>query len=145
MHIHRASDASESDKHCFQVYDQNFEEALQALHIDARGVAAEEGWQVDVATLRHWLRRLRGICTHPQVGQLVRQANKLAKSGGHTNVKTIAEVFEVRVQITLRLEVRMLISSPKLMRDQGWRDLMDDRKLRVSWRFKKWPYVTKYN
>ncbi|KLO16506.1 hypothetical protein SCHPADRAFT_823117 [Schizopora paradoxa] len=95
------------------VYDQNLEEALQALHVDARGVAAEEGWQVDVAVLRTWMRRLRGICTHPQVGQLARQADKFAKSGGHSNLKTITEVFE-------------------LMRDQGWRDLMDDRKLRIQ-------------
>ena len=76
------------------------------------------------------MRRLRGICTHPQVGQLARQADKLAKSGGHSNLKTITEVFEVCTPMNLfRIDVETL---SQLMRDQGWRDLLDDRKLRAS-------------
>jgi len=50
-----------------QVYDQSLERALLELGLDARGVAATEGWEVDSALLRSLLRRLRGICTHPQV------------------------------------------------------------------------------
>jgi E3 ubiquitin-protein ligase SHPRH len=51
-----------------KVYDQALEEALAELGLDARGVAAYEGWAVDASVLRNVLRRLRGICTHPQVG-----------------------------------------------------------------------------
>lgn len=93
------------------MYEQGLEEALQALHVDARGVAAEEGWQADVTVLRSWLRRLRGICTHPQVGQLARQVDRLAKSGGQSNLRTITEVFEVctsstsvRIMLTIRYQ-----------------------------------------
>lgn len=50
-----------------QVYDQSFEAILNDLGLDARGVAASEGWEVDGALLRSSIRRLRGICTHPQV------------------------------------------------------------------------------
>jgi hypothetical protein len=49
------------------VYDQTLEAALLDLGLDARGVATSEGWQVDAPLLRSLLRRLRGICTHPQV------------------------------------------------------------------------------
>ena len=52
-----------------KVYDQALEEALAELGLDARGVAAYEGWEVDASVLRNVLRRLRGICTHPQVGR----------------------------------------------------------------------------
>lgn len=43
------------------------EAVLLDLGLDARGVAASGGWQVDGALLRSSIRRLRGICTHPQV------------------------------------------------------------------------------
>lgn len=49
------------------VYDQNLEEALLQLGLDARGVAASVGWEIDASLLRTLLRKLRGICTHPQV------------------------------------------------------------------------------
>ena len=75
-----------------QVYDQNFEKALLELGFDARGVAIAENWQVDTGNLRTWLRKLRGICTHPQVGQLQHKADKLNKPGV---LKTMAEVLEV--------------------------------------------------
>lgn len=52
----------------YQVYDQSFEAILNDLGLDARGVAASEGWEVDGVLLRSSIRRLRGICTHPQVG-----------------------------------------------------------------------------
>ncbi|KAL4070161.1 SNF2 family N-terminal domain-containing protein [Scleroderma yunnanense] len=90
------------------VYDQALEEALQELGLDARGVAAYEGWQVDTGLLRNVLRRLRGICTHPQVGQLQRQGDKLTKSV----LKSMTDVLEA-------------------MRDQHWRNLMDDRKAKI--------------
>jgi hypothetical protein len=50
-----------------KVYDQHLEEALRQLGLDAHGVALSEGWEVDAPLLRSLLRRLRGICTHPQV------------------------------------------------------------------------------
>ena len=73
-----------------QVYDQNLETALLELGLDARGVAVSENWQIDTGLLRTWLRKLRGICTHPQVGQL--QNSDKNKSGA---LKTIGEVLEV--------------------------------------------------
>ncbi len=54
-----------------QVYDQALEEALLHLWLDARGVAASAGWDIDGALLRVRLRHLRGICTHPQVCMLL--------------------------------------------------------------------------
>jgi E3 ubiquitin-protein ligase SHPRH len=75
-----------------QVYDQSLEEALLELGFDARGVAAVEGWQVDSSLLRTWLRKLRGFCTHPQVGQLQNQRDKLNAYGV---LKTIGEVLDV--------------------------------------------------
>ncbi|KAH8114834.1 SNF2 family N-terminal domain-containing protein [Phellopilus nigrolimitatus] len=93
------------------VYDQNFEQALTDLGLDARGVAASSGWAVDVNVLRTWMRKLRGICTHPQVGQLARQNDRLAKAGAA--LKSINEVLDN-------------------MKDQNWRLLMDDKKSRVQ-------------
>lgn len=92
------------------VYDQNFEKALLELGLDARGVAVTENWQVDTANLRSWLRRLRGFCTHPQVGQLQNQGDKLHKPGV---LKTIGEVLES-------------------MKEQNWRNLMEDRRTKVQ-------------
>jgi E3 ubiquitin-protein ligase SHPRH len=94
------------------VYDQNFEAALTELGLDARGVAASGGWQVEPTLLRTLLRKLRGICTHPQVrgcqlnfpkfrglyislqvGQLQKLGDKLFKPGA---LKSMTEVLEVR-------------------------------------------------
>ncbi|KAI6007072.1 SNF2 family N-terminal domain-containing protein [Pisolithus albus] len=93
-----------------QVYDQALEESLAELGLDARGVATYEGWQVDAGVLRNVLRRLRGICTHPQVGQLQRQGDKHAKT---SVLKSMTEVLEA-------------------MREQHWRCLMDDRKAKIQ-------------
>ncbi|KAF7799206.1 hypothetical protein EIP86_010437 [Pleurotus ostreatoroseus] len=90
------------------VYDQNLETALLELGLDARGVAVSENWQIDTGLLRTWLRKLRGICTHPQVGQL--QNSDKNKSGA---LKTIGEVLEG-------------------MKDQNWRSFMEDRKLKIQ-------------
>ncbi|KIP06910.1 hypothetical protein PHLGIDRAFT_72023 [Phlebiopsis gigantea 11061_1 CR5-6] len=92
------------------VYDQNLEKALLELGFDARGVAVAANWQVDVGTLRGWLRKLRGICTHPQVGQLQNVADKLHKPGV---LKTIGEVLDS-------------------MQDQNWRNLMEDRRSKAQ-------------
>ncbi|KAG2078621.1 hypothetical protein BDR04DRAFT_1087088 [Suillus decipiens] len=92
------------------VYDHHLEAALVELGLDARGVATSEEWQIDATLLRNALRRLRGICTHPQVGRLQRPGDKLAKSGA---LKSIGDVLEA-------------------MRDQNWRNLMDDRKAKVQ-------------
>ncbi|KAG5652712.1 hypothetical protein H0H81_003963, partial [Sphagnurus paluster] len=92
------------------VYDQTLEEALQELGLDARGVAASDGWQIDGTVLRAALRRLRGICTHPQVGQLQRPGDKIFKPGA---VKTIDDVLQN-------------------MRESNWRQMMDDHKAKVQ-------------
>ncbi|KAF9238471.1 SNF2 family N-terminal domain-containing protein [Melanogaster broomeanus] len=89
---------------------KHWKAALIELGLDARGVAGYEGWTVDASVLRNILRRLRGICTHPQVGQLQRQGDKLNKTGA---LKSIGEVLEA-------------------MRDQNWRNLMDDRKAKTQ-------------
>ncbi|KAG7442066.1 uncharacterized protein BT62DRAFT_982607 [Guyanagaster necrorhizus] len=92
------------------VYDQTLEAILQELGLDARGVAASAGWETDGTVLRSSLRRLRGICTHPQVGQLQRQNDKLFKPGA---LKTIEEVLHT-------------------MQDQNWRNVMDDFKSKAQ-------------
>ncbi|KAG6852711.1 hypothetical protein C0991_009638 [Blastosporella zonata] len=92
------------------VYDQALEAALQDLGLDARGVAGSDGWQIDGTVLRSAIRRLRGICTHPQVGQLQRPGDKLFKPG---RVKTIGDVLQN-------------------MRDTNWRTMMDSRKSKVQ-------------
>ncbi|PBK60985.1 hypothetical protein ARMSODRAFT_676532 [Armillaria solidipes] len=92
------------------VYDQTLEAVLQELGLDARGVAASAGWETDGTVLRSSLRRLRGICTHPQVGQLQRQNDKLFKPGA---LKTIEQVLHT-------------------MQDQNWRNVMDDFKSKVQ-------------
>ncbi|KAF8731589.1 hypothetical protein AX14_004659 [Amanita brunnescens Koide BX004] len=91
------------------VYDQEFEAVLLEIGLDARGVAASSGWDVDGNALRSAIRRLRGICTHPQVGQLQRPNDKLHKPG---TVKTMADV---------------LLS----LRDTNWRNVMDDWKSKL--------------
>ncbi|KAG1893017.1 SNF2 family N-terminal domain-containing protein [Suillus fuscotomentosus] len=89
------------------VYDHHLEAALVEIGLDARGVAASEGWQIDATLLRNVLRKLRGICTHPQVGQLQRPGDKPGA------LKSIGDVLEA-------------------MRDQNWRNFMDDRKAKVQ-------------
>ena len=92
-------------------YDQALDAALLDLGLDTRGVAATENWEVDVAKLRHWLRRLRGLCTHPQVGALaVNAVDKLHKPGV---LKSMSEVLET-------------------MREQNWRNSVEDRKDKIS-------------
>lgn len=63
--LHPTCNAKLSD--FLKVYDQVVEAVLLELGLDARGVAASSGWRVDGAVLRSSIRRLRGICTHPQV------------------------------------------------------------------------------
>ncbi|KAI0776695.1 SNF2 family N-terminal domain-containing protein [Trametes elegans] len=94
------------------VYDQTLDAALLDLGLDARGVAATENWEVDVAKLRFWLRKLRGFCTHPQVGQLQAHggADKLHRPGV---LKSMTEVLET-------------------MRDSKWKNYMEDRKTKIS-------------
>lgn len=71
-----------------QFYDQHVEQALLALGFDARGVTIDER-SLDPVQLRSWIRKLRGICTHPQVGQLQNTADKKGA------FKSIEEVLEV--------------------------------------------------
>ncbi|KAJ6485956.1 SNF2 family N-terminal domain-containing protein [Mycena sanguinolenta] len=71
------------------VYDQNFESILLELGLDARGVDVRgENKEPDGALLRSSLRKLRAICTHPQIGQT---GNKLFKPGA---LKTMEEVLQ---------------------------------------------------
>jgi E3 ubiquitin-protein ligase SHPRH len=56
------------------------------------------------------IRQLRGICTHPQVGQLQNNNVKLSKAGA---LKTMSEVLEG-------------------MRDQTWKDLMESCRLKIQ-------------
>ncbi|KAF8576626.1 hypothetical protein K439DRAFT_1366726 [Ramaria rubella] len=71
------------------IYDQTLQEALDELGVDSRGVAASQDWEIDIGLLRNWLRRLRQICTHPQVGSL--QRKKMVNSG---TIKTMREVLQ---------------------------------------------------
>ena len=64
------------------------EQALLALGFDARGVTIDETL-LDPVLLRSWIRKLRGICTHPQVGQLQTTAEKKG------TFKSIGEVLDV--------------------------------------------------
>jgi E3 ubiquitin-protein ligase SHPRH len=89
-----------------QVYDQNWEERLLQLGLDARGVATLQNSEVNTTLLRSWLRKLRQICTHPQVGQLQKPGDKTYKPGV---LKTMEQVLEG-------------------MKDQNWRNVMDDRR-----------------
>ena len=86
---------------------------MQELGLDARGVATVPGWEVDGVLLRSSLRKLRGICTHPQVrlschciicsdiyfkvGELQKPGDKLFKPGA---VKTMDNVLQVRFHNT---------------------------------------------
>lgn len=74
------------------MYDENFRDALKDLGMDERGVALHDEWELDVALLRSWLRKLRAVATHPQVGQLAGRDRIL---GGSGNLKSITEVLEV--------------------------------------------------
>ncbi|KAJ7050573.1 SNF2 family N-terminal domain-containing protein [Mycena amicta] len=73
------------------VYDQEFDRVLLELGLDYRGVdvRGEQG-EPDAGILRASIRRLRALCTHPQVGQL---GNKLFKQGG--TLKTMAQVLDL--------------------------------------------------
>ena len=78
------------------MYDQTFDRALLDIGVDARGVAVRADWEVDAGVLRTWLRRLRGLCTHPQVGQLLNAADRLHKPGV---LKSMEEVLEVHTLV----------------------------------------------
>ncbi|KAG6849134.1 hypothetical protein H0H93_011044 [Arthromyces matolae] len=101
------------------VYDQALETLLLELGLDARGVAATEDWEVDTTILRSAIRRLRGICTHPQVGQLQRPGEKVFKAGA---VKTIDDVLQNNARADLHNQH---------MREMNWRAMMDHRKAKI--------------
>jgi E3 ubiquitin-protein ligase SHPRH len=82
------------------------EQALLHLGLDARGVTTSWNGEVDTTTLRTWLRKLRQICTHPQVGQLQKPGDRSSKS---RVLKTMGQILEG-------------------MKDQNWRNVMDDRR-----------------
>ena len=82
------------------------EKALNQLGLDVRGMATSQNGEVNTALLRTWLRKLRQICTHPQVGQLQKSGDRSYRSGV---LKTMRQVLEG-------------------MQDQNWRNVMDDRR-----------------
>ncbi|KAJ7695156.1 SNF2 family N-terminal domain-containing protein [Mycena rosella] len=90
------------------VYDEDLESTLLDLGLDARGVDVRGvNRSPDAAQLRSHLRRLRAICTHPQVGQL---GDKLFKAGA---LKSMEEVLQN-------------------MCDTNWGTIMDDCKSKVQ-------------
>ncbi|KAJ7026292.1 SNF2 family N-terminal domain-containing protein [Mycena alexandri] len=89
------------------VYDQNLEEILLQLGLDARGVDVRgENRVPDATVLRAALRKLRAICTHPQVGQA---GNKLFKPGA---LKSMEQVLQA-------------------MCDENWGTVVDDCKGKI--------------
>ncbi|KAF9007147.1 SNF2 family N-terminal domain-containing protein [Cyathus striatus] len=81
------------------IYDQALESVLIEIGLDSRGVASSSGWEVDGTILRAAIRKLRAICTHPQVGQLQRRGDNLFKPG---KLKTIEEVLENMIDLSWR-------------------------------------------
>ncbi|PVF98205.1 hypothetical protein CPB86DRAFT_825898 [Serendipita vermifera] len=84
------------------IYDDILETALQQLQVDGRGVATRSGWEMDLASLRSWLHRLRQTCTHPQVGG----AGKVDKVIGGRGIKSMEEVLEA---IRLNTEDQIIV------------------------------------
>ncbi|KAJ7743179.1 SNF2 family N-terminal domain-containing protein [Mycena metata] len=90
------------------VYDQMLEEILLQLGLDARGVDVRgENRVPDATVLRPALRKLRAICTHPQVGQA---GNKLFKPGA---LKSMEQVLQT-------------------MCDENWGTVVDDCKAKIQ-------------
>lgn len=80
------------------------------LGLDARGVTSSQNSEINTTLLRSWLRKLRQICTHPQIGQLQRPGDKAYKPGV---LKTMGQVLDG-------------------MKDQNWRNVMDDRRNKIN-------------
>ncbi|EJD53059.1 hypothetical protein AURDEDRAFT_180640 [Auricularia subglabra TFB-10046 SS5] len=87
------------------VYGGTLDASLQALGIGLEGARLDT--PIDATILRNALKSLRGLCTHPQVGQLQR-----ADKGGNV-LRSIGEVLE-------------------RMTDQNWKDWMEHRKERIA-------------
>ncbi|KIJ47249.1 hypothetical protein M422DRAFT_249098 [Sphaerobolus stellatus SS14] len=98
-------DLGRVEKH---IYDEALQQALDDLGVDARGVAVSEGWEMDITLLRGWLRRLRQICTHPQIGHL--QRGNVSKP---STIKTMQDVLQD-------------------LRDKNWQTLVADRRNRIQ-------------
>ncbi|KAJ7623410.1 SNF2 family N-terminal domain-containing protein [Roridomyces roridus] len=103
------------------VYDQSLEMILLELGPDARGVDVRgENREPDGTLLRSLLRKLRAICTHPQVGQI---GNKLFKPGG---LKTMEQVLQTMcddnwstVVEQSRLKIQGLVRMSQLQQQLG--------------------------
>ncbi|KAJ7918695.1 SNF2 family N-terminal domain-containing protein [Mycena leptocephala] len=90
------------------VYDQNLETILLELGVDARGVDVRGEDRIpDGVQLRTSLRRLRAICTHPQIGET---GNKLFKPGA---LKSMEQVLQT-------------------MCNENWATVVDDCKSKVQ-------------
>ncbi|EJD44228.1 hypothetical protein AURDEDRAFT_166619 [Auricularia subglabra TFB-10046 SS5] len=91
------------------VYGGTLDASLQALGIGLEGARLDT--PIDATILRNAHKSLRGLCTHPQVGQLQR-----ADKGGNV-LRSIGEVLE-------------------RMADQNWKDWMEHRKERIAARIR---------
>ena len=109
----------------FKFYDQNMEKALLALGFDARGVTVDER-SLDPVLLRSWIRKLRGICTHPQVGQMQNHADKKGKP------MSIEEVLEVSSDFSSPCLAFDLTIFEQGMRENNWKSFMEERRNRVG-------------
>ncbi|KAJ7453930.1 hypothetical protein B0H11DRAFT_2176342 [Mycena galericulata] len=90
------------------VYDQSLDEILLELGLDARGVDVRgDNREPEGAVLRSSLRKLRALCTHPQVGQT---GNKLFKPGA---LKTMDQVLRIKC-------------------DETWNTVVDDCKSKIQ-------------
>ncbi|KAH7107566.1 SNF2 family N-terminal domain-containing protein [Auriculariales sp. MPI-PUGE-AT-0066] len=87
-----------------QVYSDALDNAIHALGLPNN--LGEAYAEIDTAVLRSSLRLLRGLCTHPMVGQM-QQADKAANV-----VRSIGDVLE-----------RMI--------EQTWREWIEDRRLKL--------------
>ncbi|KAH6907324.1 SNF2 family N-terminal domain-containing protein [Coprinopsis sp. MPI-PUGE-AT-0042] len=119
------------------VYDQTLEQILLELGLDSRGVAATEGWEVDANLLRTSIRRLRGICTHPQVGQLQRNGENYKKGALKTmdavlatmtdqNWKNIMEHWKAKIQTMVQQARLILFDEQRRDRHQIGQQLFDE-------------------
>jgi E3 ubiquitin-protein ligase SHPRH len=85
-----------------------------------------EDWDVDGTVLRNGIRRLRAICTHPLVGQLQRQNDRFYKPGAVKSMGDVLQVWHFN-----RLFQRNTHINLQNMKDQNWRNFMDDWKSKV--------------
>ncbi|KAI0298963.1 SNF2 family N-terminal domain-containing protein [Multifurca ochricompacta] len=123
------------------IYDENLEKALLQLGVDTRGVTTSQNWEVNTALLRRWLRKLRQICTHPQVGQLQKFGDKTYRPGA---LKTISEVLEAMKDQNLRSvtdyrrsKINEMVAAAQIMQHHAYLDQREEKCLEILLRAEK--------